>query len=883
MPDMTDDLGGRRVATHREGAAHSASRQMTSGVREDAVRGDELVGAKVAHFSIRRKLGAGGMGVVYEAYDETLGRTVALKMLLARDEDVTQRARFLREARAASRIQHPNVATIYEVGDTPLGAFIALEFVPGETMRAWLRSSPPFVDRLRVARAVAEAVGTAHAAGVVHRDLKPENVMITEAGVAKVLDFGLAKHDERGVGDAPTSDETKTAAGVIMGTPSYMSPEQVRGETVDARSDVFSLGVVLYEAFTGRRPFAGDSAGAIILAMGTEPPTPRALAPDVPRALEKIIVRCLAKKPEERYADAHAVAVALADVPAEAAGSRRRAIAFALAGMAIVAVGAVFTRGSAPPPATLIPPVASFVPSASGSAPLRVAPLEALPSAPTPSASADVDAALHDAVVAALRRGDDDERAFVAFPCRAFEEATRLEPAFTTAALRLAACRLAYEEDVPSARAAFQEGGLAAAAATLGERDRAFVEALAPLFARGDGVAAAEATSRVAARYSSDGEVLAAAAGLADVYLPGRDRVRALYTQLGAVEPKGVLRFARLARLEREVGNADAAIQAATACAALGPSPECTLERSANEAASGACSAAESTVQGALTAAPGLLRARVAHAGLVAGRDMAAARAELEVDAGASSAPLLPWARASLDALRGDFDAIAARAREPNAFEGRLEGRGILLVLHALRESGRDDEAVRYAIQTLTRYDRAPETAGRVVKGPFDALGTLDAVRRRADPLFEGAREQRLAFIKGEAGASLRAAWLAEYAVPARTEDEAKLALGREADGAGPALPQEGAVTGRVAALAKVPGAGRTLAAAMSSCDAFRAPFERTEGAYFVGQEAEATGQVAAACTAYRALVAKWGSATPQSMTARKARARIGALRCPPE
>ena len=252
-------------------------------LKEPPWRAESLVGTRVAHFLVRAKLGAGGMGIVYEADDEKLGRTVALKVL-PNVLDPEARHRFVREARAASRIVHPNVATIYESGETEEGAYIAMEYVRGETLRSWLQTPRAIAARVRVVYEIASALAEAHAAGVVHRDLKPENMIVTRNESVKVLDFGLAKHTpEPGSKASAGLDETATAEGRILGTPSYMSPEQAKGMPVDARSDVFSFGVLLYEVFTGERPFKGDTAMAVMIAIDRdEPLAPTASTPKRP-------------------------------------------------------------------------------------------------------------------------------------------------------------------------------------------------------------------------------------------------------------------------------------------------------------------------------------------------------------------------------------------------------------------------------------------------------------------------------------------------------------------------------------------------------------------------------------------------------------------------
>src|SRR5712664_131577 len=219
----------------------------------------------LAHYSIVRKIGAGGMGEVYLAQDKKLDRKVALKLLP--DEVVSNQERmrrFVQEAKAASALNHPNIITIYEIGETDSRHFIATEFIDGETLRQRMRHGHlKLNDLLELAIQVAGALSAAHSAGIIHRDIKPENIMVRRDGYIKVLDFGLAKLAEAPAPstntDAPTIARFESEPGTILGTAFYMSPEQARGLKMDSRTDIFSLGVVVYELVTGNAPFAGDT------------------------------------------------------------------------------------------------------------------------------------------------------------------------------------------------------------------------------------------------------------------------------------------------------------------------------------------------------------------------------------------------------------------------------------------------------------------------------------------------------------------------------------------------------------------------------------------------------------------------------------------------
>ena len=262
----------------------------------------------LSHYRIVRKLGAGGMGEVWLAEDTRLKRKVALKLLPAElTSDADRVRRFEQEAQAASALNHPNILTIYEIGEINGSHYIATEYIEGETLRHHLQHSRRKLrEILETMVQVASALSTAHQAGIVHRDLKPENVMLRPDGIVKVLDFGLAKLTEK---SAPTTDTAAatiarqaTDPGVVMGTVLYMSPEQARGKTVDARSDIFSLGIVLYELVAGRAPFTGESSSDVLAAiLDKEPPPLLRFMDEVPPELQRIVTKCLRKERDERY------------------------------------------------------------------------------------------------------------------------------------------------------------------------------------------------------------------------------------------------------------------------------------------------------------------------------------------------------------------------------------------------------------------------------------------------------------------------------------------------------------------------------------------------------------------------------------------------------
>ena len=837
-------------------------------------------GQAVGHFVIRRELGRGGMGVVYEADDTTLGRLVALKVL-PRADDEGRRKRFLREARAAALVSHPGIAVIYEIGEVAGRVYIAMELVRGETLRARLRGGGLAIEEAwSLAREIARALSRAHERGVVHRDLKPENVMIDEHGQIKLLDFGLAKPiaaDDLELGTATTATEH----GRVLGTPTYMSPEQAKGREVEAPSDVFSFGVMLYEMLTGQRPFSGRTVVELFIALDRDEPTPPSRRNTrVPAELERVVLRCLRKDPAARYADAGAL---LRDLEPPAAGPRptfpRAArIAAVIAAILAVVIAASIQRQSPPAPAAR-----------------RVITDRPTPKSKSPEA------------VAAYRKGLEGMRAGSA-ETRGLARAIELDPDFAAAHVQLATIAMGHATE--PAREHFRQAS--ARRADLEPRDLAILDAIEPLVQR-QPADWAETNRRLAAAIEQS-------PGDAELwYLLGLGRANyddfeaAVSCQKKAIEldPGFSHAYSTMAMYLAYLGRFDEALGVAQQGLAITPtSAACMKVTAMLHEKRGQCAEMEGMARRMIAAgvpAPAsyftlaqALAARNGSPGSVREALKQAEQGLADLPASLVSETVrkqrrlgLSWAIADLE---GDFEASERIARE---YAPTIEGstaqseRGALAwrMARIYLETGRDADAGRVAADYLDRRDAwepAPGAEDVAMAGDATPFLLLTALRTgaitRAD--FEARRASFRRTWRARMTPVTRAfLWVHGYAAMVDGEADAREALAAlpELQPLPPFQPESRAETevGRTFLLGgRVDEAITSLERAAANCGVLHLPAEHVHVLLALGDARAVKGDVAGACAAYAGVLARWDRARPRSVSAERARAQRKALGC---
>ena len=851
-------------------------------------------GERIAHFTIVEKIGEGGMGIVYKASDEQLGRTVALKVLPPEYVgDAERKRRFAREARAAAAITHPNIAAVYEVGDAGGMTYIAMELIAGSTLRDHIARRMNVRQAMRIASAVASALTKAHARGIVHRDLKPDNVMISEDGEVKVLDFGLAKLDTRSLFE---EQDTVTMEGHVMGTFGYMSPEQATAAEVDGRTDVFALGVILFEMLTGERPFHGKRPLDVLVALSTTgPPAASARNPDVSPELDRLVARCLAKEPADRPS-AEELRKALdalltGDSPAAAASSRR------------------------------VLPGKDSLPSGIGSTILSGDGAERSPRRWPVLVAIGVLAAGAVGVWATIRStasvaADDGGGARAAFDrghrrmwkgqwrggCQDVAEASDRDPAFAPASLLVAFCRARVNANSgrPVLRLCHAWQG--------GFRGR-----------RGRGPRRARAVYR---RYPVDWDEYRRKLEDASKRFPTSPLVR--FADANASAPESFKKqaiggldavvaldadFARPLSLKAEyltyrAGSTTRAPSRATCLERFPDATDCLAERGELDRLRGDAHAMEVDARRAMMTNPQEPRFydTLANAMLASGATVATLeeilrqkRSHLPAEA-RSQEELADGIRCAL--VAGDFERADRDARtldEGLASDARMRVHAwpALVRVHALREMDRTKDAVPVARAFLAKRDAwEPDLKADDWAMANDPTASMLSVLLDAGAIErQDLERERAAWIKRwEDRAELTSKpflWFHAWTAGATTPELANAAL--DARPRYEPLPPHAFETIAPASVGHVYLlAGRTdeaiaaLREATTLVSGFAFPVEQTRAFLDLGQALERASDPKAACVAYGHVVSRWGEAKPRSVTADAARSRIVALRCPP-
>jgi serine/threonine-protein kinase len=822
------------------------------------------------------------MGIVYRAEDEKLRRPVALKVLpVAFAQDDERRRRFLREARSAAALTHANIGTVYEVGEDGWRVFISMELVEGQSLRERIAGGRmPSGEAIRIARGIARGLGRAHAKGIVHRDLKPENVVLDADGEPKILDFGLAKLREvHGTQDPSAIErlETESVAteeGRALGTPAYMSPEQARGGFVDARSDVFSLGVLLHEMLAGRRPFEGASSAEILAAILRDAPEPLARdAPDAPKGLVALVERCLAKAPRDRWRDASDLLQAL-----EALEARPRSrpwllgallLATAIAGT--VGVGLLSRRPVAVATGTIAPP-------ASQPAPPRV---HAMTDWPAPHTSSPEAAALYAEALQALRNASFE------LMKTDLQRAVELDPHFAAAHVRLAIIAYGAEEARVHIAAAAQ------GRVPLSDRDQRIL-----MLAKADhlderaiptqGLAEAR---RLAEALPDDPEALFWAAATIKWHVP--EEALPLIERALTLDPQ----FAVAAYMREEIadlhGDVDAMLAADERCLAIHPEATvCILGVAQVHSIRGQCADMERYARRAIAVEPSSGWGHTFLFWALEATDAPPDALRQLTGKVALYDPLVKklaadQAAADLSLYVGDFDGAEAalltrqKDEEAETVEDRHVSERMLVELYD--EEGAPQKAAALAEAYLRRLPAWSHELPNPVR--VSALAALGRTGKKSPAQVKALREEWRAEWTPQERSFPSSLWFSLYAAPAATPAEAREALDALPSFA-PLRPlgsrprDRGALGAVYALVGDADHAIPELRAAVTWCGASDELLVSMRWRLLLGRMLEQTSDREGACAEYGTILHRWGEARPRSVTADAARVRSKALRC---
>ena len=857
-----------------------------------------LEGTNIGRFKVVSEIGRGGMGIVFLAEDEKLRRKVALKLLppsFAADEE--RRRRFLREARAAAAVSHPNLVTVYDVGEHEGRGYIAMEYLRGRSLREQLGERQLSIDEaVDLARQVLAGLAHAHAAGLLHRDLKPENVLVDRDGRVRLVDFGLAKLDD----DVDAPGDNSTRDGLVMGTPGYMSPEQARGQPVDARSDIFSFGVLFYEMLTRKRPFTGPTRADVVTSLLRDaPPRVDVARPEVGIALGDLVHRCLAKAPDDRFPSSAVLKDALDDAwntskreirvtttptPADAGSMPAKTSArtwpwmVGAAGIALAGVTVALSHRPALGPL----PAPADAGSTRGIAITEVP----LPKSNSPEA------------LAAYRQGLQAIRdADWAIAEERLNDATKHDPELSSAHLRLAL--LAGTGNGGAAAAREELSRAMTTRANLSERDQGLMMAVEPIINRdpAERSVARQRLRDLVSAHPTDAELWHFYAVFG---CEGTDEGVEAERRAVELDPQFADAWQILAAQLAQRGKVDEAMAAIERCVVISPlTADCRGERARLYGVMGECSRMEEDLRKGLSSNP--------RAATIWHEDRAAALVAVgRTDDTVLEAFRQKWAmlgedrrkgveaidRALLATARGRFAEAEALLIEgeksitsdPNA---HIHARYAGLRIAILKELGRPKDAAKVAETYLARKEvwigsnsamDAEVPMLRVMQ--HGGLLSIDAFTKRRDAWYARANAS-------EASRPQTFIWALAYANGVETPAEAREAIEtlppKMVAATNMRLTKEvftHAELGNAFLLAgRATDALPHLEAATNACSWLQWPVEHTKALLHLGQSQESLGDTEHACQAYQRVVARWGTA-PKSGTRDIAKSRVKALSC---
>jgi eukaryotic-like serine/threonine-protein kinase len=857
--------------------------------------GVRLEGTNIGRFKVVSEIGRGGMGIVFLAEDDKLRRKVALKLLppsFAADEE--RRRRFLREARAAAAVSHPNLVTVYDVGEHEGRAYIAMEYLRGRSLREQLSERPLSIDEaVDLARQVLAGLSHAHAAGLLHRDLKPENVLVDRDGRVRLVDFGLAKLDSDH--DAPGDNSTRD--GLVMGTPGYMSPEQARGQAVDARSDIFSFGVLFYEMLTRKRPFTGPTRADVVTSLLRDaPPRVDVARPEVGIALGDLVHRCLAKSPEDRFPSSAVLRDALEDAwttskrelhvlptPAEAGSvpirPKARTWPWMAAAAAIALGGVVIAIADRSP---TVPTVAT-----ADAAPKRGL---AITDVPLPKSNSPEALASYRQALQAIRDADwsiADDRLM---------DAVKRDPELSSAYLRLAIlCGTGAGGPV---RAREQLSRAMTTRANLPPRDQALLMAVEPLINRepAEKKLARQRLHDLANAHPDDAELWHFYAVFG---AEGEDEGIEAERHAVELDPQFADAWQILASQLAMRGKIDEALAAIERCVVISPlTADCRGERARLYGMMGECTRMEEDLRRGLNSNP--------RAATIWHEDRAAALVAVgRTDDAVLEAFRQKWTlieeerrkgveqfdRALLATARGRFaeaEALLVEGEKAIASDAdaQTHSRYAGLRIALAQELGRPKDAAKIAEVYVAKKDvwigsrsmTDTEVPMRRIMQHGGLLSLEDFTKRR-DAWYTKASAS-------EAGHPEALLWALTYADSIETPAEAKEAIDLLPSSLGTAGRHDQkeafvrAALGNAFLLAgKADEALPHLESAGNACNWLNWPVKHTRSLLHLGQAHQALGQTENACEAYQRVVARWGTA-PKSATRDIAKAQLKALGC---